>query len=157
MKEIIALFLFLCITGITLYTSITKQIDAKLTIIFLCFSVISGLSIANYDVIQKVSFQGMEIQTFKGQVTKIKQEAIDDIRRDVESQKKALTDVAGTMTKMAFVLADGSGRWGGFPETHLKQIQQYRASLHQYIDPNLDKEISQTLLSLEMQIKKKQN
>ena len=156
MKEIIALLFLLCVTVITFYLSVTKQIDTKLTAIFLGFSIIGGFLMANHDLIKKVRYKDMEIETFQSQVTQIKKEAIDDIHKDVENQKKALTNVAETMTKMAFVLADGSGRWGGFPESHLKQIQEYRASLHQYIDPNLDKEISQTLHNLEMQNKKKQ-
>ena len=153
MKEILGLLFPVCIAVTTIYLSVTKRIGTKLTVIFLIFSLVSGFLIANYDVIKKVKYKDVEIETFERKVTQIKEDAIDDIRSDVEKQKRSLATVADTLTKMTYILADGSGRYGGIPAAHLKKIQEYRMSLQDYTDPNLDKEIEHTIQNLDLQIK----
>lgn len=155
MKEIICILFLVCFGVVTLYLSVKKQIDTKLTAFFLIFSLLGSFLIVNYDIIKKVKYKDLEIETFERKVAQIKEGAIEEIRSDVENQKRSLVTVADTLTKMAFVLADGSGRLGGFPEPHMKKIQEYRTSLKQYTDPNLDKEIKRTIQNLDIEIKEK--
>jgi hypothetical protein len=145
---------FVCVAIVTLYLSVTRKIDVKLTVSFLIFSIISGLAIANHDAIKRIRYKDAEIETFERQVNQLKESALQEIQKDVTDQKKALGQVAETLIKMGFVLSDGSGRWDGMPPAHQKTIEEYKASLHQYINPNLDKEIQKTIHQLNSQTKK---
>lgn len=154
MKELLGLLFLICFSVVTFYLAITKQIDFKLTVVFLLFSLGGAFLIPNHDIIKRVKYKDIEIETFERKVTQIKNDALEEIRKDVEKQKKSLAQLAEIATKMAFILADGSGRYGGFPEPHLRQIKVYKASISDYLDPNLDKEINQTIKRLEQEIKK---
>ena len=120
---------------------------------FLLFCLAGAFLIPNYDFIKHIKYKDFELDTFEHRVTQIKETAIEEIQRDVENQKKSLARLAETETKMAFVLADGSGRFGGFPELHLRQIRAYQASIKDYLSPDLDKEIDETIRRLDQEIK----
>ena len=156
MKEVIGLLFLVCFTIVTIYLAASKQIDFKMTVAFLLFCLAGAFLIPNYDVIKRIKYDVFEVETFERQVTDIKQTAIEEIRKDVDNQRKSLVLLAETATKMAFVLADGSGRFGGFPDPHLRQIKAYQASIKDYLSPNLDKEIDQTIRRLDEECKKPQ-
>ena len=99
MKEIICILFLVCFGVVTLYLSVKKQIDTKLTAFFLIFSLLGSFLIANYDIIKKVKYKDLEIETFERKVTHIKEGAIEEIRSDVENQKHSLATVADTLTK----------------------------------------------------------
>jgi len=156
MKELIGLLFLVCFATVTVYLAASKQIDFKMTVAFLLFCLAGAFLIPNHDIIKRIKYDVFEVETFERRVTQIKENAIEEMRKDVENQKKSLALLAETATKMAFVLADGSGRWGGFPEPHLRQIKAYQASIKDYLSPNLDKEIDETIRRLEQEIKKLQ-
>lgn len=90
MKEIFALLFFICFAGGTFYLTTTRKIDLKTTMAFLVFTLIGGLSIANYDIIKKVKWKDVEIETFERQVTEVKGQALEEIRREAEQSRRRL-------------------------------------------------------------------
>ncbi|MCJ7647246.1 MAG: hypothetical protein MUP85_01410 [Candidatus Lokiarchaeota archaeon] len=90
MKEIIALLVFISLVVITIYLSVTKAIDIKLTIALLCFAIISGFAISNYDIIQKFKWGDLEVETAKREISGIKEEAIKEIQEEVDDQKESI-------------------------------------------------------------------
>ena len=154
MKELIGLLFLVCFTIVVIYLAVSKKIDFKMTVAFLLFCFAVTFSIPNYDIIKRIKFDVLEVEIFERKVAQIKKDAIQEIQKDVENQKKSLALIAETAIKMAFVLADGLGRYGGFPKPHLRQIKAYQASIKDYINPNLDKEIDQTIKRLNLEIKK---
>ena len=68
--------------------------DRGLTIL-LGFAFISGVAIAYYGTTKKVTAgpAGISLETFEKQVNEIKQDTLKDIKREVDKQKKKLSDV----------------------------------------------------------------
>ena|SRR5437879_3319686 len=76
-------------------------------------------------------------------------------RRAAESLRKDIGVVAANVTKMAFVLADGSGRFGGVSDVHVAAIKRYEEAMRAYLPPGLDAEIEKTLVELDGQIRRR--
>ncbi len=76
-------------------------------------------------------------------------------RRAAEQLKKDISVVAENTTKMAFIIADGSSRFGGIPAEHLEVIKQYENAIKTYLPSNIDTEIKNTLRGLDEQIRQK--
>jgi len=89
MKDIIALLVFIVIATITFYLVYSKKIAPNFTIIFLGFSIVAGLAIANYDV-KRLKWKSFELETFTEEIGNIKDKAIEDIQKEVASQKEII-------------------------------------------------------------------
>lgn len=76
-------------------------------------------------------------------------------RRAVEALRKDISVVATNITKMAFVVADGSGKFDGFPDVHLAAIKRYEEAMRPYLPPELDTNIQATIRDLNEQIHKR--
>jgi hypothetical protein len=72
--------------------------------------------------------------------------ATETLRRDISS-------VAANVTRMAFVVADGLGRWGGVPDVHRRRLEEYRDAMRTVLPPDLAREIDQTIRDLDQQIR----
>ena len=90
MKEIIALLVFILVAAITIYLSVTKQITIRLTITFLVFAIFSGLAVANYDFLKKMKWKDFEIETFERKVQSVKEIALEEIHKEIDSQKESI-------------------------------------------------------------------
>jgi hypothetical protein len=90
MKIIFSILCFTIISFIAIYHSINKKIDNKLCIILLSFAIISGLSISNYDIVNKLKFGQFELETAKREINQTKINAIDSINAEVNSQKETI-------------------------------------------------------------------
>lgn len=90
MAPIIGLLIFLCITAITFYFAVKKEIDKTLTIIFLTFAIASGLVAANYDVVRHLKFGLIELETAKREIGNAKSSALAEIEAEVTSQKESI-------------------------------------------------------------------
>lgn len=93
MKEVIGLIIFLSFSIIIIYLAVNKQIGTGLASILLGFSILSGFGIANYDLIKKIKWKDIEIETFEREINKIKQDALEKIEREVEKHKKEIEDL----------------------------------------------------------------
>ena len=80
---------------------------------------------------------------------------IERALQQINASKKEISVVAETLVKMAAVIADGGGRFGGMPDVHQQQIEKYKESLQEYLGPNLDNEIRNTIQQLDFQIKER--
>jgi hypothetical protein len=89
-KAIVALLFLVSIVVITLHLTTKKQIGVLVAVLFFCVAILGGLAIANYDFIKTLKWNGLEIQTFRGEVDSIKGEALASIRAEVESQKASI-------------------------------------------------------------------
>lgn len=149
MREIIGFLFAVCFGTVTVYLVATKQIDIKTTVACLVFAILGGVLIPNHDVIKKIRWRDLEIETFERQVMAVKEEALEEIRIDVKSQKASLTFVTETFVKMAAVLADGAGRFGGIPADHQQKLREYKDSIKSFLSPSLDQEITEVLIDLD--------
>lgn len=75
-------------------------------------------------------------------------------RKISEQLKKDIAIVAENTTKMAYVIADGTGRWGGMGDEHLQTIKQYENAMRQYLSPSIDTDIQNTIRTLDERIHK---
>ena len=114
MQEIIALLVLLSFAIVTFYLAVTKQIDGKLALLFLAFSLFAGFGIANYDLTKRGKWKDFEFEAFEQKVKETKESAIDEIRREVSTQKQNLettkndiAKISSLMFKMAFVDTHG--------------------------------------------------
>lgn len=89
-KEILALLVFLPIVSLTIYLALKRQIGKALTAVLLVFSLLAGLAIANYDFIGKAKWEFPGFSLFRDEVSQVKSEALQDLQKEVESQRQAI-------------------------------------------------------------------
>ena len=89
-KESIALLIFFAIVGLTLYLTVKRRINATLTVVLLVFSLLTGLAIANYDLVRQVNW--------------IKDQTLEELQKEAELQRQTirplLNDLNGTSEKV---------------------------------------------------------
>ena len=90
MKELVALLVFIPLVVITIRWAVTKRIGPKLTISLLGFSIASGFAIANYDVISKVNWLGLEVETAMTEIADAKYSALGEIDSEVKAHKESI-------------------------------------------------------------------
>ena len=69
-------------------------------------------------------------------------------RAATEAVRRDVTDIAGHVTKMAAVLADGSKRPSGLPEPHRLQIEEYTEALLPHLSVDIKSELTIILRDL---------
>jgi hypothetical protein len=89
-KEILALLVFFPIASLTTYLAVKRQIGNALTAVLLVFSLLAGLAIANYDFIGKAKWEFPGISLFQDEVSQVKNEALQGLQKEVESQRQAI-------------------------------------------------------------------
>ena len=90
MKETIAILFGICLTIFTLYLIVTKQIDSKMSVVLFLFALIGGLGIANYDLIKRIKWKGLELETYERKVQDIKDGALQEIEQEVANHKQSI-------------------------------------------------------------------
>jgi len=91
MQETIAIFFGLCLIIFTLYLIITKKIDWKISAVLLVFALIGSLGIANYDIIKRIKYKDIELETYERQVQTLKEDVLQEIKRDVVNHKDSIS------------------------------------------------------------------
>lgn len=91
MKETVAILFGVCVTIFTLFLVVTKQIDAKISAVLLIFALIGGLGIANYDIIKRIKWKDIELETYERKVKDIKEDALHEIEREVSNHKESIS------------------------------------------------------------------
>jgi hypothetical protein len=103
-KESVALLIFLAMVGLTFYLAIRKYLNTTLTAVLLVFSLITGLAIVNYDLIGGAKWEIPGLSLFRGQVNWIKDQALEELRKEAELQRQTLkpiiSDLNGTSEKI---------------------------------------------------------
>jgi len=89
-KESVALLVFLAMVGVTLYLTLKKQLATTLTVVLLLFSLLTGLAIANHDLLRKMKWEIPGLPLFRGQVNWIKDQALQDLQREADLQRQTL-------------------------------------------------------------------
>jgi hypothetical protein len=93
-----------------------------------------------------VTFGGATVSAFQAADARAERRAAESLRRDISL-------VAANVTKMAFVLANGSGRFGGPSDVHIAVIKRYEEAMRPYLPQDLDREIERTLRELDAEIR----
>lgn len=91
MKETVAILFGICLTIFTLYLIVKKQIDSKMSVVLFLFALIGGFGIANYDIIKKIKWLGLELETYERKVQDIKDDALKEIEQEVSNHKQSIT------------------------------------------------------------------
>lgn len=103
-KESIALLVFLAMVGLTLFLTLRKQLSTTLTIALLVFSLLTGLSIANYDLFREGKWEAPGLSLFRGQVNGAKDQALEELQKEADLQRQSLklliADLNGTSEKI---------------------------------------------------------
>lgn len=145
MKAVIALLFLICVWVVPIYLHTTKHIDGKvLALLLICGSFVS-FGIANHDMIRKLKYKELEIETFERQVEQIKTDAKDEIEAEVAKQRKSLSHLAETVIKMTYVLEEGASIFGGVPKEHRDQIKKYKSEIAELLSSDLDAQIKADL------------
>lgn len=90
MKEFAALFVLLAFALSTARLAVKKKIGIALTVVFLTFSIVAGLAVANYDWIRSARWEVPDILGFRSQIAEVKNEAVKQLTADIESRQGAL-------------------------------------------------------------------
>jgi hypothetical protein len=81
--------------------------------------------------------------------------------RSINTAKNEISEIAGATIKIAYILADGSGRWGGMPDEHMNKIKEYEKNIEKYFSGDLHGEIKKALddvnQSINSRIEKEKN
>jgi septal ring factor EnvC (AmiA/AmiB activator) len=93
MKLLVGLAVFFMMAGFTFYLAGTQRIHALVTAVLLSFSLLSGFVIANYDWLERLRFEVPGLQLYEDRVLRIREEAIQELRGEVERRKKELSDL----------------------------------------------------------------
>ncbi len=90
MKEVIGLVVFLGFAIVIVYGAFDKRIGTPLAVSLFLASLAAGFVIAKSDDILNFRFSGLDITTIQQQVTEFKDQAISEIRNEVEAQKESI-------------------------------------------------------------------
>lgn len=90
MKEITALLIFVFIAAISIFLSSNKIINIPLTIIFLIFAIVSSFTIANYDIIKRLKWKDLELETIVKAIDEAKEKALENMAEEVKNQKESI-------------------------------------------------------------------
>jgi len=94
MKELIAFLIPFCIVCISIYLVVIKKIDYKILIVLLVFAIFSGLTIANYDMLEKFKFGSkfisIEVETAIKEIQETKETAIKEISSEVKEHEQSI-------------------------------------------------------------------
>jgi len=103
LRGFIALSFLLLFSIPTVYRLLLKQLDVGRGVSVLVFALIVSFGIMNYDVIERIRWGTMEVETAKKAISKEKESAIEEIKNEVAEQKESvevlISDVSKTKTK----------------------------------------------------------
>ena len=93
MREIIALAIFLGLTLFILYLVIGKRSDVKTITALLFFTLFAGYGVANVDVIRKVKWGSLEVETAKREIKEAKDSAIEELNSAIKRHETTINDL----------------------------------------------------------------
>ena len=88
-KSILALILFLVLSIYTIRKAVLGAINVKLTSVLLIFALVSSIVIYSSDIIYKISWSGMTIETAQEIINTEKDSALKQISNEIAKQKES--------------------------------------------------------------------
>jgi len=82
---------------------------------------------------------------------------IEKAVKEINVSRKEIEDIAVSLFKVAHILADGTGRMGGMPDEHKNKILSIQEEMGKYINPNLSKDVKETIDLLNKEIEERTN
>jgi hypothetical protein len=90
MKEIIALTVFVTVCSLTIFLAVRRNIGSGLAAVFLVFSLLAGLAIANHDLLRDVKWEVPGLSLFRNEASQVKEQVLEDLRYEGESQRQTI-------------------------------------------------------------------
>lgn len=90
MREIVALLFLISLALVAVYLNDRRPIEFRAFVALLVFAAVAAFGIENYDFIKRLRWKDVEIETFERRVTTVKQEALDEINKQVSDQKDSI-------------------------------------------------------------------
>jgi len=100
MKEVVALCVLLAFGVGTARLAIGKKIGIALTVVFLAFSIFSGLAIANYDWIRKARWEVPDILGIREQIAEVGNQAVQGLNAEIEGRQGELGKLLSDLEEM---------------------------------------------------------
>jgi hypothetical protein len=91
--QIVGLLVFSTLTTLTIVLTIRRGLSTALASVLLTFTLISSLSIAGYDRIEKLEFALPGLKSIENEVQRVKETAISEILMESEGRRKSLADL----------------------------------------------------------------
>jgi len=66
---------------------------------------------------------------------------VERAKNEVYAVRKEVVEIANTLVKMSAVVADGSGRYGGFPKEHQDKVNEYIQNLRGMLSKDIDQQV----------------
>lgn len=90
MKEVVGILIFVSIAVLAFYLFLTKKVSSAALMGLLFVGMVCGFVAANYDVIRRLKFKEVELETFERRITEVKAEAIEELREESKTQKASI-------------------------------------------------------------------
>lgn len=88
--------------------------------------------------------------------------AVEKAKSEVYAARADVVEIANTLVKMSAIVADGSGRLGGFPAEHQAKVDEYIRNLRTILIGDIDKQVDadvrevRTLIDERIELQKKE-
>ena len=100
MQVIIGIIFIISFVILSIILHIKKKIAPTVTIALLLFSILGGFAIANIDIIERVKWKDVEVETYERQVADIKDRAINELKNEIAVQKESIENVIANAEKL---------------------------------------------------------
>lgn len=99
MREAIALLVFLGISGLAIVSALRGYASYGLTVILLGFALLSGLGIANYDLLHNAKWEIPGFSLYKNEINDLKKKTIEEITQEAQAQKEIISSLKSDLDK----------------------------------------------------------
>lgn len=88
--------------------------------------------------------------------------AVEKAKSELYAARADVVEIANTLVKMSAIVADGSGRYGGFPEVHKAKVNEYIRNLRALLSDDIDRQVDadveavRTLIDARLELQKKE-
>lgn len=66
---------------------------------------------------------------------------VERAMNEVFAVRAEVVETANAMVKLSAIIADGTGRWGGFPEEHQAKVDEYIQNLRMLLSNDIDQQV----------------
>lgn len=131
---------FLLTIALVSYLLYVGKIDAtNFTVLFIVIALVS-LALYGFDRLKEIDFKNLTLRLSEYR----------EIQKDIYVAKKDITGTTKDIIEISYLLADGSGRWGGIPEEHIDEINKIRDELFKKLSIS-----SNEIVEIEKKVKEK--
>lgn len=149
-NRIIICFFFFAIALVSYFLYVGKIGATNFTILFTVVVLVS-LALYGFDRLKEIDLKNL----------KLKLSEFKEIQKDIYVAKKDVIGMAKDIIEISYLLADGSGRYGGMPEEHLDEINKVKDELFKKLsissneDIGIEKKVKEKIEKINRKINKR--